>query len=107
MTLRGFKEWCADMLDSHAATTSRLSQRSLISEAACHPEWSFLSVDINKAFLQGVTYEEMSMATGEEERVVHFTLPPGAATFLRMLPGFEQYDERHHVLRCVKTGTGC
>jgi len=107
MTLRGFKDWCADQLDSHAATASKMSQRMLISEAACNPSWSFLSIDINKAFLQGVTYSEMSAATGEEERVVHFTLPPGSAAFLRKLPGFEHYDERYYVLKCVKPGTGC
>ena len=49
----------------------------------------------------------MAAATGEKERVVHFTLPPGAAVFLRMIPGFENYDERFHVLKCVKPGTGC
>ena len=107
MTLRGFKEWRADLLEAHAATASRLSQRLLISEAACHPNWSFLSVDINKAFLQGATYRELAAATGEPERKVHFTLPPGAAAFLRRLPGFEEYDERQHVLQCVKPGTGC
>ena len=107
MALRGFKEWCADLLDAHAATANRTSQRLLISEAATRPSWSFLSLDINKAFLQGVTYAEMSAATGEAKRVVHFTLPPGAAVFLRMLPGFQTYDERYHVLRCIKPGTGC
>ena len=49
----------------------------------------------------------LKRATGEPERVVHFTLPPGSAVFLRMLPGFESFDERFHVLRCVKHGTGC
>ena len=107
MALRGFKEWCADLLDSHAATANRISQRLLISEAAVQKTWSFLSLDINKAVLQGVTYKEMAAATGEKERVVHFTLPPGAAVFLRMSPGFESYNERFHVLKCVKPGTGC
>ena len=107
MTLRGFKEWCADQVDSPAAAARKMSQRMLVSEAACNPSWSFLSIDINKAFLQGVTYSEMSAATGEEERVVHFTLPPGSAAFLRKLPGFEHYDEGYYLPKCVKPGTGC
>eukprot|EP00438_Fugacium_kawagutii_P025194 Skav218080 [mRNA] locus=scaffold3382:13254:23272:- [translate_table: standard] len=107
MALRGFKEWCADSLDTYAATGSKVSQRLLLSEAACHPTWSFLSLDINKAFLQGLTYEELSQLTGQEERIVHFTLPHGSAAILRRIPGYENYDERYHVLRCVKPGTGC
>ena len=107
MALRGFKEWCADALDTYAGTGSKISQRLLLSEAACHPEWSFLSLDINKAFLQGVTYEELAQATGQEERVVHFTLPNGSAQILRLIPGYEKYDERYHVLKCLKPGTGC
>lgn len=107
MALRGFKEWCADSLDNHSATGSRLSQKLLLSEAACHPEWSFLSLDINKAFLQGVTYKEMAEATGQAERVVHFTVPPQSAHILRLLPEYKHYDERFHVLKCLKPGTGC
>ena len=59
------------------------------------------------AFLPGVTYQELAAATGQEERVVHFTIPPGSAQFLRMVPGYENYDERFHVLRCLRPGTGC
>ena len=107
MALRGFKEWCADSLDTYAATGSKISQRLLLSETACHPDWSFLSIDINKAFLQGVTYKELAEATGQAERVVHFTPPPGSAQLLRNLPEFANYDERYHVLKCLRPGTGC
>ena len=79
----------------------------LLSEAACHPDWSFLSLDINKTFLQGITHQELAEATGQDERVVHFTLPVGSAQILRLVPGFEEYDERFHVLKCLKPGTGC
>ena len=78
-----------------------------MSEAACHPEWSFLSIDINKAFLQGVTYKELAEATGQAERVVHFTPPRGSAQILRNLPEFANDDERYHVLKCLRPGTGC
>lgn len=107
MALRGFKEWCAENLDTYAATGSKVSQRLLLSEAACNPQWSFLSLDINKAFLQGMTYQELSELTGQEERIVHFTPPPGSAPILRLLPEFQDFDERYHVLKCLKPGTGC
>eukprot|EP00959_Pyramimonas_sp_CCMP1952_P165269 3454735-Pyramimonas_sp.AAC.1 len=53
------------------------------------------------AFLEGLTYQELAEATGVKERVVCFTiLPPGSATVLRTLPGFEHYHESMHCLRC-------
>ena len=52
MVMRGFKDWDADSLETYAGTASRLSQRVLVSEVACHPEWRFLSVDVEKKFLQ-------------------------------------------------------
>eukprot|EP00959_Pyramimonas_sp_CCMP1952_P388265 8136134-Pyramimonas_sp.AAC.1 len=58
------------------------------------------------AFLQGSTYQELAEASGEKERVVCFTLPPGSATVLRTLPGFEHYDESKHCLQCLKPGMG-
>ena len=69
MALRGFKEWFADELDTYAATGSKISQRLLLSEAACHPDWSFLSLDINKAFLQ-------------EKRTRNWPKPPGRVSVL-------------------------
>eukprot|EP00959_Pyramimonas_sp_CCMP1952_P189222 3957985-Pyramimonas_sp.AAC.1 len=58
------------------------------------------------AFLKGLTYREIAEATGEKERVVCFTLPPGSATVLRCLPVFENYGESKHCLQCLKLGTG-
>ena len=107
LALRGFKDLQAAELEAHAATGSRLSQRLLCSEAACRPHWRFVALDISKAFLQGLTYKEIASRTGEEERDVCFTLPPSAVPFLRQLEGFENFDERQEVLRCVKPGTGC
>jgi hypothetical protein len=82
----------------------------LTSEAACHTddeeEWQFLTIDVNKAFLQGATYEELHQLTGEAPREVCFTLPKGMAEMLRTLPGYEDYDERVHCLQCDKPGTG-
>eukprot|EP00959_Pyramimonas_sp_CCMP1952_P313657 6565419-Pyramimonas_sp.AAC.1 len=58
------------------------------------------------AFRLGLTYRELAEATGEKERVACFTLPPGSATVLRTLPGFEHYGESKHCLQCLKPGTG-
>eukprot|EP00959_Pyramimonas_sp_CCMP1952_P196363 4105492-Pyramimonas_sp.AAC.1 len=58
------------------------------------------------AFLKGLTCQELAEATGEHERVTRFTLPPGSATALRTLPGFEHYDESKHCLQCLKPRTG-
>ena len=107
LALRGFKDLQAHELESHAATASRQSQRCLCSEAALHPTWKFIALDINKAFLQGLTYREIHELTGEDERDVCFTLPPGSGALLRQLPGYEDFDERTEVLRCIKPGTGC
>ena len=57
MVMRGFKDWDADTLETYAGTASRLSQRLLASEVACHPGWEMISVDVEKAFLQGMTYK--------------------------------------------------
>eukprot|EP00959_Pyramimonas_sp_CCMP1952_P263459 5509586-Pyramimonas_sp.AAC.1 len=69
----------------------RSSQRLVASTTACKKQWSIASLDINTAFLKGRTYQELAEATGEKERAVCFTLPPGSATVLRTLPGFERY----------------
>jgi hypothetical protein len=106
MTIRGFQDWFAHLDENYSATASRQSQRIVCSECACHPEWLMVTIDIEKAFLQGMTYKEIQEATGEPERVILFSLPPGAAALLRKLPGFEDFDERFECLRALKPGTG-
>eukprot|EP00959_Pyramimonas_sp_CCMP1952_P329024 6888296-Pyramimonas_sp.AAC.1 len=66
-------------VETFSGTARRQSQILLASEAACHPEWILASVDIDKAFLKGLTYEELAHAIGEETRMVCFILPPGSA----------------------------
>eukprot|EP00959_Pyramimonas_sp_CCMP1952_P004540 94816-Pyramimonas_sp.AAC.1 len=63
-------------------------------------------MDIDMAFLKGLTYEELAHATGVETRMECFALPPGSAQVLRTLPGFSSYDDSRHCLRCFKPGTG-
>ncbi len=61
---------------------------------------------MNKAFPKGLTYNELAELTCEPRRQVAFTLPKGAATQLRQIPGFEDLEENHKILECVKPGTG-
>ena len=107
MALRGFKEPLDDNEVTFSATAQRISQKILASEAACHPEWSFVAVDISKAFLQGLTFQEMHEITGEPEKNIAFTVPKGTAHLLRRIPGYENFNEREEALRCLKPGTGC
>eukprot|EP00959_Pyramimonas_sp_CCMP1952_P366312 7671916-Pyramimonas_sp.AAC.1 len=88
-------------VETFPGTVRRSSQRLLASAAACKKQWVIASLDINMAFLKGLTYQELAEATGEKERVVCFTLPPGSATVLRTLPGFERCDEPRHCLQCL------
>ena len=106
LAVRGFEDNEASELITYSATGSRTSQKIINSEVACHEGWVLVSVDIDKAFLQGMTYKEMSELTGEAERNVHFSLPPGADEQLRKLPGFENFDSRYECLKCDKPGTG-
>ena len=107
MALRGFRDMDADALQTFAGTAKQASQRLLSSEAACHPDWVYVAVDVEKAFLQGMTYEEMHKEVGEARREVNFTLPPGSAAVLRQVPGYEDFDETLECLHCIKPGTGC
>ena len=106
LCLRGFKETGADFQSNYSATASRFSQRLLVSECVLRG-WSLASSDVPKAFLQGVSYEELSESTGQPMRDVSFELRGEALTCLRMLPGFQDFNARREVLHCLKPGTGC
>ena len=107
MALRGFKDLEADRVANFSATTSRLSQRLINSQTATRPDFIEISIDINKAFLKGLTYEELAQLTGEPKRNVAFVLPKGAVKQLRKLEGFADFNEDLEVLACTKPGTGC
>ena len=58
LTVRGFKDSAHNDIDRYARTSSRCAQTILVSEAVRHG-WPLCTVDISKAFLQGVTNEEL------------------------------------------------
>ena len=106
LCLRGFKESGADDQSNYASTASRFSQRLLVSECAIR-SWALASSDVPKAFLQGVSYQELSQTTQRPERDVSFELSGEGLTCLKLLPEFASFDSRREVLHCLKPGTGC
>ncbi len=105
LTVRGFKDRQAQDVSNYSGTSQRYSQRVVVSEAV-RRRWPLYSADINKAFLQGVTYEELAEMTGEPIREVNFVLPPLSVPFIRQVPGFESFNPMTEVLHCDKPGTG-
>ena len=108
LTVRGFQDWYKDLYETYAGTASRFSQRIVASETACraHEGWILCTFDIEKAFLQGMTYRELHQLTGEPPRKVYFVLPTGAAPIIRRIPGYQNYDERYHCLQALIPATG-
>eukprot|EP00971_Amphidinium_carterae_P057852 1144219-Amphidinium_carterae.1 len=111
LTVRGFKDAEADQLLAHATTASRVTQWVLTSLAvqlqATEPEqnWQLKALDVKKAFLQGVSYAELSTLTGEPLRDICFEVPASTAELIRQLPGFEGFNHVHDVLHLDKPGT--
>ena len=98
LTVRGFKDVQGKDLSAFAGTASRAAQRLLTSEAVLRGS-DIVSADVPKAFLQGISYADLAVQTGEPLREVSFTVPPATAAKLRKIPDFETFDERREVLR--------
>ena len=107
LTVRGFKDRQAQQggIQTFAGTTSRWGQRLVCSVAALRG-WRLRSADISMAFLRGLTFETISKRTGQPIRSIQFDLPPGAASILRMIPGYENFDPATETLEMLKPGFG-
>jgi hypothetical protein len=105
LTVRGFKDCERGDIERYAGTSSRCSQKALVSEAVLRG-WDLITTDISKAFLQGVTYDELAKLTGERPREVNFYLPASNIPVLRKVKGFENFNPATEVLHCDKPGTG-
>ena len=68
--------------------------------------WTLMTLDISKAFLQGMSYSEIARRTGEPQREVTLTPPRGADAVLRQFSSYADYSEDRYCLRCLKPGTG-
>ena len=106
LCLRGFKETGADDQTNFASTASRFSQKLLVSECVLRG-WVLASSDVPKAFLQGVSYEELASTTDAPMRDVSFELTGEGLSCLQTLPEFKGFNPRTEVLHCLKPGTGC
>ena len=104
--LRGFKDREAEFLINYAGTAGRLSQRLVVSEAVIRG-WRLSTIDVKKAFLKGVAYEELAKQTGEPLREVNIEIDWESVSYLRTLPGFTGFDRSTSVLGMLKSGTGC
>eukprot|EP00959_Pyramimonas_sp_CCMP1952_P457865 9475662-Pyramimonas_sp.AAC.1 len=69
LVLRGSIDVEAFGVDTSSGTARRASQRLLAGPAACKKPGVMASMDIEEAFLQGLTYRELAEVTGEEERI--------------------------------------
>ena len=105
LTVRGFLDHGSDGACNFSGTASRWAQRLVVSESVLR-SWPLVAADIRKAFLQGITYEELAQISGEPVREVNFTLPRDSWPILRMIPGYEDFDINSEVLHCEKPGTG-
>ena len=86
LTVRGFKDIEAQGMEAFSGTCSRWGQRLITAQAALH-HWPLVTADVEKAFLQGVSYEELAKETGAPIREVNFELPKNSVLLLRQLPG--------------------
>ena len=105
MTQREFKDADAADLLTFAGTSSRVSQRIVVSEAAVQG-WQLTAIDVKMAFLKGITYKQLAELTGDPVREVNFQVTAEVAAILRTIKGFDQFDHRTQVLSNLKPGTG-
>ena len=73
---------------------------------AAQNRWPLVCADISSAFLQGMTFEEVSRLLGEPIREVCFDMPYGTADVLAQVPGFENVDPAIETLQMGKGGFG-
>ena len=74
LTVRGFRDCERGDIDRYAGTSTRCSQKLIVSEAVRNG-WPICTADISKPFLQGATHEQLAEMTGEPVREVNFYLP--------------------------------
>ena len=106
LTVRGFKDQDVNDMAAHSATCSRWAQRLVVSEAAAR-RWPMALTDVPKAFLQGISYEELAAETGELVRGVSFMVPESTAEVLRCCQAVEDFDRAKEVLKCLTQEQDC
>ncbi len=99
LTVRGFEDMAAEILETYAGTASRLSQR-LANSIVATTRWRICIADVGTAFLQGVTFEELAKMTGDPIREVSFMPPKGSELYVTDLDA--ELDFSKHVLKMLK-----
>eukprot|EP00971_Amphidinium_carterae_P131791 2610307-Amphidinium_carterae.1 len=101
ITLRGFKDLDRSV-NTWAATAARNTQKTLNSLAMTQANFTMESWDISSAFAQGMTFEEIATATGEEQRSIQLEVAPYDLDLIRAQPGFEDFSCHQEVLDLLK-----
>lgn len=101
LVVRGFEDLAQDGLDCYAGTAARWSQR-LIASVAAQKSWRIFCWDVSVAFLQGMSFSEISEQQGTLEREVSFSPPHGSEKYFREVKGMQSYDSSTEVFRMVK-----
>ena len=65
------------------------------------------TLDVKKAFLKGISYDELFRVTGETRREVNFELDAESVAVLKTCKGYEDFNPALEVLHMMKPGTGC
>ena len=99
--MRGFKDRQTD-LETFAGTASRVGQRLVNSIGAQYDDFVLFSFDVSQAFAKGMPFEELSKITGEPLRAVEFDLRGEDVDFLRLIPGFEDFNPSLETLEMIK-----
>jgi Reverse transcriptase (RNA-dependent DNA polymerase) len=97
LTVRGFQDTAKASLDTYAGTATRWGQRIIVAIAA-QQRWKIQTADVTAAFLQGLTFKELAVLNGEEERRVAFVPPAGYEKYFSALPGMGHLDFNRHIL---------
>ena len=105
MAARGFKDKMKADVDTYSGTASRWGQRAVTATAAMY-KYRLWMLDVPKAFLRGLSFEQLSAATGERQLSMQLDLPKGSIPLLRMLPNFEDFDPALEVLETEKPVIG-
>ena len=100
LCIRGYEDSDREV-STFASTTSRWGQR-VVTSVAVERSWRISTLDVGTAFLQGMTFQQLSELDDLPERVIAFEQPRGSESLVNELPGHESYNSAQHVLRLLK-----
>ena len=100
LTIRGFEDLQSN-LDTFSGTASRWGQR-IVCSLAVQRQWTLFTSDVATAFLQGLTFEELSTMSDAPIRQVAFVPPIGSEwLFQEVEPNYVPWRDVLELLKCV------